>query len=125
MRILFIASVLWGLVFIAARSPLIFTPAETVQFFKSRPKVVRMFAAFVGAVGIAMFLSAQNVEGTFPSVVYYLGIGTAFATIVLMIAPGLPVRFLDMVGTSALRVRGLISVIAGVVWIYYCFAYLY
>ena len=72
-----------------------------------------------------MFLSAQNVEGTFPSVVYYLGIGTAFATIVLMIAPGLPVRFLDMVGTSALRARGLISVIAGVVWIYYCFAYLY
>ncbi len=72
-----------------------------------------------------MFLSAQNVEGTFPSVAYYLGIGTVLATILLMIAPGFPIRVLDKVGTPVLRARGLMSVIGGVVWIYFCFVYLY
>ena len=72
MSILLAASVLLGVVFIATRGPLIFAPAKTLQFYWSRPKVVRMLAAFVGAVGAAMFLSAQNVEGTFPSVAYYL-----------------------------------------------------
>jgi hypothetical protein len=123
--VLLAASVLLGVVFIATRGPLFFAPAKTLQFYRSRPKVVRMFAAFVGALGVAMFLSAQNVEGTFPSVAYYLGIGTVLATILLMIAPGFPIRVLDKVGTPVLRARGLMSVIGGVVWIYYCFAYLY
>ena len=125
MRILLIASVLVGVAFMAARFPLVFAPVETIQFYKSRPNVVRMFAALVGAVGIAMFLSVWNVEGTFPSIAYYLGIVAALAMILLMIAPGIPTRLLDMGGTPALRARGVMSVIGGAVWSYYCFVYLY
>ena len=60
MSILLLASVLLGLFVIAARGPLIFAPAETLQFYRQKPRI-RTVAALMGAVGLSMFLSAQNV----------------------------------------------------------------
>ena len=124
MSILLLASVLLGLFVIAARGPLIFAPAETLQFYRQKPRI-RTVAALMGAVGLSMFLSAQNVEGTFPSVAYYVGIVVALAMAFVVIAPGFIIRLLDPFPTWALRARGLAGVIVAVVWIYASFASLY
>ena len=124
MGILLLASVLLGLFVIATRGPLVFAPAETLQFYRQKPRL-RMVAALMGAVGVSIFLSAQNVEGTFPSVAYYVGIVVALAMTFVVIAPGFIIRFLDTLPTEAVRARGLAGVIVAVVWIYASFTSLY
>ena len=132
MSVLLVSSVLFGLLIIAIRGPLIFAPVETLQFYKQRVFGSHssriMLGALMGAIGISMFLSAQDVEGAFPGFVSFIGMVLVGAMIVLIIAPGPFVRFvfsvMDMVGTRVLRGHGIISVVGAAVWIYLCFVLL-
>ena len=126
MSILFIASGLLGVFVIAACGLLIFAPAETLQFYGQKPRI-RMLAALQGVVGIAMFWSAKGMSPL--PVAYYVGIVVVIGMTLAVIAPGFVIAVfagvMDMAGTAVLRGGGVIGVIGGVIWIYYCFAYLY
>ena len=125
MNTLLLSSVLFGVFIVAARGPFALAPDRALQFYKSSPTVVRASAGLLGALGLAMVLAAQNVDGTFPSVASYVGVFAALVAILLMIMPSLPGRFLGRNGTSVLRARGILGVVFGVVWIYFSFAYFY
>ncbi len=74
-----------------------------------------------------MFWSAKGMSPL--PVAYYVGIVVVIGMTPAVIAPGFVIAVfagvLDMAGTAVLRGGGVIGVMGGAIWIYYCFAYLY
>ena len=132
MSLLLVSSVLFGLFIIAVRGPFALAPADTLQFYRERvfgsPARGRMVGALMGALGTLMFVSAQGVQGTFPGLIAFIGGAFVFGMVAMMIAPGPFTRFamaiMDGLGAKVLRVLGVLGVVFGVGWIYFCVVYL-
>ncbi len=132
MNMLLLSSVLFGVLVMAGRGPYLFAPAGTLQFYRQlsrSDKKCRILGVVMGALGLAMSVSASGAAGTLAVVVFVIGLALVFWMIVFMTAPRFPMQLvffiLEAFSTQALRVFGFLNLVFASVWIYYSFVFFF
>ena len=106
-----IASIVVGMLVVATRAPLVFAPAETLAAFRTliaSDARLRALGALVSVLGLALALSAPQVEGSAAAVVGGLGWLMGAGAVLLIV---LPRFYREMAQTVMDAIEGIAPVI--------------
>ena len=119
-----VMSVIFGIIIILGRAPLLFEPEATLQLIRriiNKKGTLRIVGVFTAVLGLALIASAWNVHQSAALILYWLGWVLFFAAIVEMIFTAfvqrIAISIWSMNNTTA-RILGLVAMIIGAFFIY-------
>ncbi len=126
MNAIAVVSILFGLLIIATRGPLIFAPEGTIRVFLrliETPARIRALACVLLLIGLASLGSVSGGGGTLAVVIEVIGWWMLAASGFLLLAPSVYQRLarniMEAFGASALRAIGFLGVGVGALFVYF------
>lgn len=119
-----VMSVIFGIIIILGRAPLLFEPEATLQLIRriiNKKGTLRIAGVFTAVLGLALIASAWNVHQSAALILYWLGWVLFFAAIVELIFTAFVQRIAIAVWSmknSTARILGIVAVIIGAFFIY-------
>ena len=99
MNSLALVSILWGILFIISRAPLLFAPRVTIGIYRrmlSTSARIRIMGIFITALSLVTFISAQNSDLVAAEFfLLFSWILTFFSVFILLIFPAIYKKILD------------------------------
>jgi uncharacterized protein YjeT (DUF2065 family) len=119
-----IMSIIFGIVVILGRAPLLFEPEATLQLVRriiNRKGSLRIVGVFTAVLGMALIAAAWDVRQSAAPILYWIGWALFFAGIVELIFTAFVQRLANAVWSmnhTTARILGVFAVIIGAFFIY-------
>jgi uncharacterized protein YjeT (DUF2065 family) len=119
-----IMSIIFGIIIILGRAPLLFEPEATLLLVRriiNKKSALRIVGVFTAVLGLALVASAWNVRQSLALILYWIGWALFFAGIAELIFTAFVQRLANAVwsmGNTTARILGVFAVIIGTFFIY-------
>ena len=117
-------SIIFGIVIILGRAPLVFAPGATLKLIRriiNNKNTLRIVGIITAVLGVALIASAWGVDQSAALILYWLGWFLVFAAAVELIFTAFVQRIANAIwsmNNTTARILGLFSVIIGAFFIY-------
>lgn len=119
-----VMSIIFGIIIIVGRAPLVVAPEATLRLVRriiNNKGTLRIVGVFTAVLGIALIASAWDVRQSAALILYWLGWVLFFAAIVELIFTAFVQRIAISIWSmkhSTARILGLVAVVIGAFFIY-------
>ena len=123
-----VMSIVFGIIIIVGRAPLVFAPEATLRLIRkiiSNKGTLRIVGIFTAVLGLALITSAWGVDQSAALILYWLGWFIVFAAVVELIFTAFVQRIANSIWSmknSTARILGLCTIVVGAFFIYLGFA---
>ena len=119
-----LVSIIFGIVIILGRAPLVFAPGATLRLIRriiNSKSLLRIVGIITAVLGLALVASAWGVDQSAALIIYWLGWFILFAAAVELIFTAFVQRIANSIWNmknSTARIVGIVSVVVGALFVY-------